>query len=163
MWSGCTCDLVAGLCSEHNRVTRGVNEVDNANGPSRKESIHVNLETQPTLTEKTAFYGTEADGNDPAFVRGLSPSKEQGSEAKKPIRTVISKEAKELFEQHFASDRYPAVVGIQNLAQKTNLTTKNVQMWFANKRSRTGRRKGMVSVMGANICVGFLYIHGFDC
>ncbi|KAH7395321.1 hypothetical protein DE146DRAFT_615712 [Phaeosphaeria sp. MPI-PUGE-AT-0046c] len=79
-----------------------------------------------------------------------SLSQEKEGYGKKSNRTIISKEAKQLLEQHFAIDPYPAWVGIEMLARRTNLANRNIQMWFANTRSRRGKSKSKTSSVDLN-------------
>lgn len=129
-------------CREHSRSVPTSTYVDHTTDPFREASISAGPSAQPTDAIDAARYETATFPANTVWAFSSSPGQEQGSFDKRTNRTIISKEAEQILEQHFSVDPYPALVGIELLARKTNLTVKNVQMWFANTRSRKGKSKG---------------------
>lgn len=136
----CTC-LSGWICNEHNHVPTQPLNHDHVIGLLQGESIcngqHIQID-EPVNSASQEF---EFASTVPTCEPDTRTQQAQGSNDRKPARAVISKNAKKLLEQHFAANPYPALIGIEMLARRTNLTIKNVQMWFSNTRARKCKSK----------------------
>ena len=78
----------------------------------------------------------------PAKPNDLStPAKKQKKTKKtKPGGSHFSKKVKSMFAEYFTKNPYPEKDDIEDLAEKAHVTSKQVSVWFNNKRARSSPR-----------------------